>query len=175
MPAPYPLPPGWEQAFAELPRARFLPDLVWPHDLASDTFSVADRARDPRAWERAAEADVPLVTQWDDGRHAGPEPGVDATSSASRPSVVAAMLDALEVTPGLRVLEIGTGTGWNAALLAHRLGTRTSPRSRSTPRSPRPPTRPWPARAAARASSSVTAPKARRTAPRSTALSPRPG
>ncbi|GAA4919025.1 hypothetical protein GCM10023237_44420 [Streptomyces coeruleoprunus] len=32
------------------------------------------------------------------------------------------MLNALSVEPGHHVLEIGTGTGWNAALLCHRLG-----------------------------------------------------
>jgi protein-L-isoaspartate O-methyltransferase len=41
--------------------------------------------------------------------------GVDA-------GVVAEMLAALEAEPGMRVLEVGTGTGYNAALLAHRLG-----------------------------------------------------
>ena len=33
------------------------------------------------------------------------------------------MLNHLDIRGGERVLEIGTGTGWNAALLAHRLGS----------------------------------------------------
>lgn len=45
-----------------------------------------------------------------------------ALSSASAPDVVAAMLDQLQVAPGQRVLEIGTGTGYNAALLAELVG-----------------------------------------------------
>ncbi|WP_411143116.1 methyltransferase domain-containing protein [Streptomyces sp. x-80] len=62
------------------------------------------------------------MTQWDDGEHLGVGQGVVASSSASAPSVVAAMLRDLEVHPGQSVLEIGTGTGWNAGLLASRLG-----------------------------------------------------
>ena len=45
-----------------------------------------------------------------------------ATSSASQPSMVAIMLEQLDVRPGHRVLEIGAGTGYNAALLAHLAG-----------------------------------------------------
>jgi len=45
-----------------------------------------------------------------------------AVSSASAPSAVAGMLDQLDVRPGNRVLEIGAGTGYNAALLAHLAG-----------------------------------------------------
>ena len=45
-----------------------------------------------------------------------------AVSSASAPGVVAGMLDQLDVRPGHRVLEIGAGTGYNAALLAHLAG-----------------------------------------------------
>jgi protein-L-isoaspartate O-methyltransferase len=35
---------------------------------------------------------------------------------------MALMLEALDLHPGLRVLEIGTGTGYNLALLAHIAG-----------------------------------------------------
>jgi protein-L-isoaspartate(D-aspartate) O-methyltransferase len=44
------------------------------------------------------------------------------TSSSSQPAIVAAMLEQLAVRPGQRILEIGAGTGWNAALLAHLTG-----------------------------------------------------
>jgi protein-L-isoaspartate(D-aspartate) O-methyltransferase len=43
-------------------------------------------------------------------------------SSASAPDVVAFMLEQLEVEPGQRVLEIGAGTGYNAALLSRLVG-----------------------------------------------------
>jgi protein-L-isoaspartate(D-aspartate) O-methyltransferase len=40
------------------------------------------------------------------------------TSSSSQPALVAQMLEGLELAPGMRVLEVGAGTGYNAALLA---------------------------------------------------------
>jgi protein-L-isoaspartate(D-aspartate) O-methyltransferase len=43
-------------------------------------------------------------------------------SSASAPGIVAMMLDQLDVRPRQRVLEIGSGTGYNAALLAELAG-----------------------------------------------------
>jgi len=49
-----------------------------------------------------------------------------AISSASQPAIVAAMLQQLQVAPGMRVLEIGAGTGYNAALLAELVGQRGS-------------------------------------------------
>ncbi|MBT2526668.1 methyltransferase [Streptomyces sp. ISL-99] len=75
----------------------------------------------PETWLRAAYADAPVVTQINDGED--PDEGERWPScSASAPSIVLRMLDMLNPLPSHRVLEIGTGTGWNAGLLAHRLG-----------------------------------------------------
>src|SRR2546423_14069631 len=49
-----------------------------------------------------------------------PERGI--TSSSSEVAIMAPMLETLEVEPGSRVLEIGAGTGYNAALLHHLVG-----------------------------------------------------
>lgn len=58
--------------------------------------------------------DEALVTQID-------ERGVPS-SSTSQPSVMAVQLEMLALSPGQRVLEIGVGTGYNAALLAKLVG-----------------------------------------------------
>ncbi|MEW9550793.1 methyltransferase domain-containing protein [Nonomuraea sp. NPDC050783] len=58
--------------------------------------------------------DEPIVTKLDDG-------GLPISSS-SQPAIMATMLDQLDVRPGHRVLEIGAGTGYNAALLARLAG-----------------------------------------------------
>jgi protein-L-isoaspartate(D-aspartate) O-methyltransferase len=43
-------------------------------------------------------------------------------SSSSQPAIMAIMLDQLDLALGQRVLEIGAGTGYNAALMAHIVG-----------------------------------------------------
>ncbi|HYB16034.1 MAG TPA: methyltransferase, FxLD system [Streptosporangiaceae bacterium] len=45
-----------------------------------------------------------------------------AISSSSQPGIMAIMLDQLDLAPGHRVLEIGAGTGYNAALMRHIVG-----------------------------------------------------
>ncbi|MFF4286864.1 protein-L-isoaspartate(D-aspartate) O-methyltransferase [Streptomyces sp. NPDC001633] len=113
----------WAPAFAAVPRSAFLPELIWPFDMAAGRSVAVCRRDDPAAWRGYADdADVPIVTQWDDGEHSGTEPGSVPTSSASMPSVVFRMLDELDLRSGHKVLEIGTATCWNAALMAHRTG-----------------------------------------------------
>jgi protein-L-isoaspartate(D-aspartate) O-methyltransferase len=51
-------------------------------------------------------------------RDAGGQP----ISSSSQPAIMAIMLDQLTLAPGQRVLEIGAGTGYNAALMRHIVG-----------------------------------------------------
>src|SRR4051812_11972496 len=43
-------------------------------------------------------------------------------SSSSQPAIMALMLEQLELAEGMRILEIGAGTGYNAALLARLVG-----------------------------------------------------
>lgn len=45
-----------------------------------------------------------------------------AVSSSSQPAIMAIMLEQLDLQAGQRVLEIGAGTGYNAALIAHIVG-----------------------------------------------------
>jgi protein-L-isoaspartate(D-aspartate) O-methyltransferase len=116
----------WRATFTEVARHVFIPQLVWRQnrDAGGDCDLVPlRRAEDPQRWLELAYANDSIITQVDDGHPAGEDGcGFEVTSSASMPAVVAQMLAALEPEPGMRVLEIGTGTGYNAALLAHWLG-----------------------------------------------------
>jgi protein-L-isoaspartate O-methyltransferase len=114
--------PAWRDAFHAIPRHLFIPSRAWvQHDAE---IIELDRDRDPQAWWDAVySADTTIITQFNDGAGAPDRttPGT-ASSSCPAPTVQFRLLNALHVSGGMKVLEIGTGTGWNAALLAHRLG-----------------------------------------------------
>ncbi|PJF48900.1 MAG: methyltransferase, FxLD system [Candidatus Thermofonsia Clade 3 bacterium] len=67
----------------------------------------------PRIPLREAYADRAIVTKQATGR---------PVSSISQPAMIAIMLEQLALPHGRRVLEIGTGTGYTAALMAHIVG-----------------------------------------------------
>ena len=88
------LPPTIERAFLDTPRHHFLPHLPL-EDVYKDEAIAAQVADDGAEW----------------------------LSSSSQPTIMAIMLEQLGIEPGMRVLEIGTGTGYNAALLAALAGS----------------------------------------------------
>lgn len=103
----------WVSAFSEVPRHVFTPHVLDASSIADDTDA---------SWLDLVYSDNALLTQATlapDGAQSLP------TSSSSQPTIMAIMLTLLGAEPGMRVLEIGTGTGYNAALLSHRLGDST--------------------------------------------------
>lgn len=111
----------WRPAFLSVPRHVFIPGTIWRDN--GHTLVPFRRADDPDGWLALAYGAGFVITQVDDGTPLGQGlEGRVITSSASRPGVVAYMLAVLDVEVGMTVCEIGTGTGYNAALLAKRLG-----------------------------------------------------
>ncbi|MGH3707887.1 MAG: ATP-grasp peptide maturase system methyltransferase [Pseudonocardiaceae bacterium] len=115
----------WRSAFEIVPRHLFVPRFFSRTD--DGMRHVAVDYSDPE-WLKLVYQDQAWTTQlngdermWEIARREGPVEGVP-TSSSSQPSLMAAMLESLNVEDGHRVLEIGTGTGYNAALLCQRLG-----------------------------------------------------
>src|SRR6266498_807501 len=117
--------PRWRAVVESVPRHVFVPRFYTR--TTGGKFAVVDGA-DPTLrgqWLDAVYSDDTLVTQL------GSAPVPDefggghqerATSSSTAPSLMLRMLEDLDVNDGDRVLEIGTGTGYNVALLAARLG-----------------------------------------------------
>jgi protein-L-isoaspartate(D-aspartate) O-methyltransferase len=95
-----------QQAFASVRRDR----CITSFHSADGTVDVPQDSLPPAEVLDRIYSDQALITHFD-------ERGAP-TSSSSQPALVAQMLEALELAPGMRVLEVGTGTGYNAALLA---------------------------------------------------------
>ncbi|MCS0639899.1 methyltransferase, partial [Streptomyces sp. LP05-1] len=105
-----PLTPAWDKAYWAVPRHRFLPDRI----RRTPDYAPIDRKDAPERWLWAAYSDEPAVIQLNDGDEPMNDDDRWPSSSASAPSLVFRVLDLLDVEDGHKVLEIGTGTGWNA-------------------------------------------------------------
>lgn len=105
--------PWIRDAITALPRDRFAPERLYDWD--GHTYQTVDRSADPERWAELlyVDQDTAAITQVTDGL---------PSSSISCQGVVADMLDSLLLEPGQRVLELGTGSGWNSALLEARTG-----------------------------------------------------
>lgn len=115
--------PRWIEAFSVTPRHVFVPRFRIGTD--GPEYAADDGQR--TEWLAEVYSDKPLTIQSKphpdglttvDGR-----PFLIPTSSSTGPGLMARMLEMLDVRDGHRVLEIGTGTGYNAALLCHRVGS----------------------------------------------------
>ena len=95
-----------QRAFATVRRDRCVTSFHTPDGVVA----VPQEAAPPAEVLDRIYGDQALITHFD-------ERGAPCSSS-SQPTLVAQMLEALELTPGMRVLEVGAGTGYNAALVA---------------------------------------------------------
>ncbi|MFF8726006.1 methyltransferase domain-containing protein [Streptomyces sp. NPDC015171] len=116
----------WAEAFTTVPRHLFVPS--WYEQETDDRGIAVWRQRHAGDGEDLAAVyrDVTLVTSLDPetAEQVAPDAWTGIpTSSSTLPSLMAGMLEDLGVSDGHRVLEIGTGTGYNAALLCARLGS----------------------------------------------------
>lgn len=107
-----------EKAMRAVPRHALLREIWSPGVSPSDPAHLSERYTvDPEDLSDDLLAriysDLPIVTKVTDGR---------PSSSTSQPSLVAQMLEFLDLRPGLRVLEVGAGTGYNAALTSQIVG-----------------------------------------------------
>lgn len=104
------LTPELAAAFAGVPRQAFVPDGF---------------RRNDGGWVKPGDDDYLALVYQDDALVTKVRDRLPV-SSTSQPSLMALMIEALDVRPGLRILEIGAGTGYNAALMAALGATVTS-------------------------------------------------
>ncbi len=113
---------GWRTAMQAVPREAFVPVVGLANPEDGDPYPI-DRDARPEQWRTAVYSDTSIITQRDDGRG---DPLVISTglssSSISAPGIAFRSLQLMAARDHDRVLEIGTGTGYTAAVLAARVG-----------------------------------------------------
>ncbi|HLJ94123.1 MAG TPA: methyltransferase domain-containing protein [Gemmataceae bacterium] len=105
-------------SFRATPRHRFLDRVLQFQRKRNRWHEVLTRDPGPEELE-IVYSDRALTTHVSPSNDTGPGTPI---SSSSQPSLMAQMLEDLKLTRDLRTLEIGAGTGYNAALLAHVVG-----------------------------------------------------
>ncbi|MFE0802686.1 ATP-grasp peptide maturase system methyltransferase [Streptomyces sp. NPDC058812] len=111
----------WRAAVEAVPRHEFLRGGFFRRFGSAWRPVPADR----EGWLELCYTDESLVTQIAGTIVPGDVRGEvlrEPTSSSTLPSLVVRMLEDLQAQDGLRVLEVGTGTGYSTGLLCHRLG-----------------------------------------------------
>ncbi|MBG0818365.1 methyltransferase domain-containing protein [Planomonospora sp. ID82291] len=111
----------WVRALQDVPRHLFVPARAWAQPMDERPEHLIDHTADPAAWWEAIYSNTSIITQRGDGTADVADLTAPATSSLSCPHVAAEMLCLLDLDNHHRVLEIGTGTGWSAAMLSWRL------------------------------------------------------
>lgn len=115
--------PAWREVFQRTWRHPYIP-IYYPDPGGRCLLSIDPQRRGE--WLEAVYSDQTLFTkvvQVPLSPTLRPGTAPLLTSSSTLPSLVLRMLEELDVTDGCRVLEIGTGSGYNAALLCERLGS----------------------------------------------------
>lgn len=98
-------------AYKAVPRHRFVAQGFIDYDTTTNEWQArTPEDTTPQAWFETIYSNRVLMLSRGTPRE---------MSSSSEPVLMAQMLHALDVQPGQRVLEIGTGSGYNAGLLAH--------------------------------------------------------
>jgi protein-L-isoaspartate(D-aspartate) O-methyltransferase len=107
------------EAFRATPRHCFIDRVFQYQGKESDWREIITRDTDEDDLLGLVYSDQALSTHLSEDR---PGKRVLPDSSSSQPSLMAQMLEDLKLRRGQRVLEIGAGTGYNAALMAHVVG-----------------------------------------------------
>lgn len=107
-------------ALHAVPRHLFVPSVGVA--LTDTGPELIDRGSDPETWWATVYGKPAIVTQLDKGATDIRNVEGRYTSSNSAPGTVVDLLTQLDPDSGHRVLEVGTGTGWTAALLSHLVG-----------------------------------------------------